>query len=153
MQRVGGDGGKFRPRARRNDFGGTLGGPIYIPKIYNGHNKTFFFFNYEEFLETTLYSFNDTVPTAAYLQGNFSAISPNGNCSSLRATRDSDHGVGYSAGQVDPNGNHVFANEIYDPATRAVATSGPLAGQGYATAVPEQLDSADPLRSGLDQAA
>src|SRR6202020_2506267 len=38
---VGGDGGKFRPRARRNDFGGTMGGPIVIPKIYNGHNKTF----------------------------------------------------------------------------------------------------------------
>ena len=53
----GGDGGKFRPRNRRNDFGGTLGGPIYIPKVYNGHNKSFFFFNYEEFLETDLYGF------------------------------------------------------------------------------------------------
>ena len=39
---------------RRNDFGGTLGGPIYIPKVYNGHNKTFFFFNYEQYLETSL---------------------------------------------------------------------------------------------------
>ena len=37
---AGGDGGKYRPRTRRNNFGGTLGGPIYIPKIYNGHNKT-----------------------------------------------------------------------------------------------------------------
>jgi hypothetical protein len=64
---VGGDGGKFRPRARRNDFGGTLGGPLVIPKIYNGHNKTFWFYNYEEFLETTVYSFNDTVPTPNYL--------------------------------------------------------------------------------------
>src|SRR5580658_5224394 len=76
-----GDGEKFRPRYRRNDFGGTLGGPIIIPKIYNGKNKTFWFFNYEEFLETDLYGFQDTVPTANYLAGNFSQISPNGNCS------------------------------------------------------------------------
>lgn len=35
--------GKLRPRNRRNDFGGTLGGPVIIPKLYNGRNKTFFF--------------------------------------------------------------------------------------------------------------
>ena len=52
-----------------------------IPKLYNGKNKTFFFFNYEEFLETTGYAFTDTVPTTAYLNGDFSAISPNGTCS------------------------------------------------------------------------
>jgi hypothetical protein len=32
---------------RQNDFGGTLGGPIRIPRLYNGHDKTFFFFSYE----------------------------------------------------------------------------------------------------------
>ena len=32
---------------RQNDFGGTLGGPIWIPHLYNGHDKTFFFFSYE----------------------------------------------------------------------------------------------------------
>ncbi len=32
---------------RQNDFGGTLGGPIIIPGLYNGRNKTFFFFSYE----------------------------------------------------------------------------------------------------------
>ena len=86
--------GKVRPTTRRNDFGGTLGGPVYIPKIYNGHNKTFFFFNYEEYLETSLITNTDTVPTAAYLNGDFSAISPNRNLQSLRRPRDSDHGVG-----------------------------------------------------------
>ena len=73
--------GKVRPKARRNDFGGTLGGPVYIPKVYDGHNKTFFFFNYEEYLETSLLTNTDTVPAAAYLKGDFSAISPNGTCS------------------------------------------------------------------------
>jgi len=35
------------PPLRQNDFGGTLGGPIEIPKLYNGKNRTFFFFSYE----------------------------------------------------------------------------------------------------------
>ena len=129
----GGDGGKFRPRNRRNDFGGTLGGPIYIPKVYNGHNKSFFFFNYEEFLETDLYGFQDTVPTAAYLNGNFSAISPNGTCSVCSQFGIQTTALGSPSVQTDPNGQHVFANEIFNPLSRAVATSGSLAGQGYAT--------------------
>ncbi len=38
-----------RPKAplRQNDFGGTLGGPIRVPRLYNGKDKTFFFFSYE----------------------------------------------------------------------------------------------------------
>ena len=87
-----GEPGKYRPRNRRNDFGGTLGGPIYIPKVYNGHDKTFFFFNYEQYLETTQYGFTDTVPTAAYLNGDFSAISPNGTCSLCAAYGIQHHG-------------------------------------------------------------
>ena len=38
-----------RPAFKFNQFGFTLGGPIQIPKIYNGKNRTFFFFNYEGF--------------------------------------------------------------------------------------------------------
>jgi hypothetical protein len=125
---VGGDGGKFRPRARRNDFGGTLGGPIYIPKIYNGHNKSFFFFNYEEFLETDFYGFNDTVPTAQYLAGNFGAISPNGTCS-LCAQQGIQLGALGSPVNVDPIGQNIYANEIFNPLTRAQGSN----GQGYAS--------------------
>ena len=40
-----GHGNLLRPRQRRNDFGGTLGGPVWIPKIFNGRNKLFFFFS------------------------------------------------------------------------------------------------------------
>ena len=36
--------GLAKPAFRRNQFGGTLGGPVLIPKLYNGRNKTFFFF-------------------------------------------------------------------------------------------------------------
>jgi hypothetical protein len=56
-----------------NVFGGTIGGPVEIPKLYNGHDKTFFFFNYEgtrhvSGSNATLAS----VPTALERQGNFS---------------------------------------------------------------------------------
>ena len=135
-------GGKVRPRNRRNDFGGTLGGPIYIPKIYNGHNKTFFFFNYEEYLETTLITNTDTVPTADYLNGDFCEISPNGTCSLCAGLGIPTTALGGT--QLDPLGNQMFANEIYDPRTRAVATSGPLAGQGYALPFPG--NKIDPTR-------
>jgi len=102
--------GKVRQINRRNDFGGTLGGPILIPKVYNGHNKSFFFFSYEEYLEHTSYNFSDTVPPAAYRTGDFSAISPNGTCSLCAAL-----GIPTTPLGTDPAGHPVYANEIYDP--------------------------------------
>jgi hypothetical protein len=36
-----------KPALRQNDFGGTFGGPIWIPKLYNGKSKSFFFVSYE----------------------------------------------------------------------------------------------------------
>ena len=41
-----------RPPVRQNQYGFTLGGPISIPKVYNGKNKSFFFFNYDHFKYT-----------------------------------------------------------------------------------------------------
>ncbi|MFN7543431.1 MAG: carboxypeptidase regulatory-like domain-containing protein [Acidobacteriota bacterium] len=40
--------GVSNPRLNRNQFGVNFGGPVYIPKVYNGKDKTFFFFNWEE---------------------------------------------------------------------------------------------------------
>jgi len=126
-----GEPGKYRPRNRRSDFGGTLGGPIYIPKVYDGHDKTFFFWNYEQFLETTQYGFTDTVPATAYLNGDFSAISPNGNCSLCAA-----NGIQTTAlPAVDALGRPMYANEIYDPATRGVTAS----GLGFANPFPNNM--------------
>ena len=130
----GGDNGKLRPRNRRNDFGGTLGGPVNIPKIYNGKDRTFFFFAYEEYLETAYFPFNDTVPTPAYLNGDFSAISANGNCSlcSVYGVPTGPLGGVNAAGQpnyTDALGNPTYANEIYNPTTRGV---NPANGRAYA---------------------
>lgn len=72
-----GKGGNLRPAQRRNDYGFTVGGPIRIPKIYDGKDKTFFFFNWEQFRETIqVNGQRQTVPTAAYRVGDFSSAIP-----------------------------------------------------------------------------
>jgi hypothetical protein len=64
-----------KDRQRRNDYGFTLGGPVYIPKLYNGRDKTFFFFNWEQFREKTVDNTTKfTVPTLKMRKGDFSEI-------------------------------------------------------------------------------
>ncbi len=65
--------GKPRPEDRYNLFGGKLGGPVLIPKLYNGKNKTFFFINYEGLIQASAYNLTSTVPYGPYATGNFSA--------------------------------------------------------------------------------
>src|SRR5579885_1921309 len=62
-------GGKYRPVNRRNDYGGTFGGPVWIPKLYNGRDKTFFFFSYERYKEAQALTFTDTLPNSRYQDG------------------------------------------------------------------------------------
>ena len=65
------------PLYRRNDFGFTLGGPLFIPGLYNKKkDKTFFFFSEEAHLEKTPIEFNQAVPSMAERQGNFSEVCP-----------------------------------------------------------------------------
>lgn len=114
-----GEGGKFRPRNRRNDFGGTFGGPVRIPKVYDGRNKTFFFYSYEYYREAQGLTFTDTLPNAQYQAGNFSAISPNGG-----AGFNPSLGVPATPIATDAAGHAVFANEIFDPLSRTTAANG-----------------------------
>lgn len=92
------------PKTRKNDFGGTIGGPVRIPKIYNGKDKTFFFFSFESLPTTTTTSNNLlTVPTTQYQAGNFSAA--------MAATGNKVLGT-------DPLGRPIIQNAIYDPDTQ-----------------------------------
>jgi hypothetical protein len=62
------------PHLVRNEFGGTIGGPIYIPKLYDGKNKSFFFFAYERFSLRQAANELVTVPTVAMRNGDFSGL-------------------------------------------------------------------------------
>jgi len=87
-------------RIRRNDYGFNVGGPVWIPKVYSGKNRTFFFYNREEYKEFGVVSDTSiTVPTAAYRAGNFAGAITGGSLG------------------VDPLGNAIFAGMIYDPTT------------------------------------
>ncbi len=61
----------FRFPHRYNQFGGFISGPVYIPKIYNGRDKTFFTFGYEGQRNTTYAAQTLTVPTALMRKGIF----------------------------------------------------------------------------------
>ncbi len=98
-----GKGHLLRPRQRRNDYGFSIGGPVWIPKIYNGHDRTFFFFNWEQFREnTTINNFPTTVPTLRYRAGDFGQALTNRNLG------------------TDGLNRPILENTIYDPATERV---------------------------------
>ena len=101
--------GNPRSRDRKTDAGGTIGGPVYIPKIYDGRDKTFFFFNLEIFRNKPMtYGNFQTVPTAAFRTGDFSrALGPQ------MQTGASPNQVNY----FDGLGRAVLQNMIYDPNT------------------------------------
>lgn len=93
-----------RPQLLRNQFGGNIGGPVILPWLYNGKNKTFFFFNYEGFREVTGTSVERTVLTPEARNGIF------------RYNKKGPNGTGL----VDPVSGKVlsqFANDIgvFDP--------------------------------------
>src|SRR5208337_1055433 len=65
------------PLYRRQDYGGTIGGPVFIPNRYNSKkDKTFFFFSEELRLEKTPVTYNQAVPTVAERSGDFSDVCP-----------------------------------------------------------------------------
>lgn len=64
-----------RPPVKLNQFGFTLGGPVVIPSVYHGRDKTFIFGDYEGTRGRTAVTNNNLVPTAAQQHGDFSALS------------------------------------------------------------------------------
>jgi hypothetical protein len=62
------------PELNRNEYGFNLGGPVYFPKIYNGKNKTFWFFNYEGLRLSQYTTSTYNVPTDAERGGDFSGL-------------------------------------------------------------------------------
>ncbi len=56
----------------QSDLGGSIGGPVYIPHVYDGRNKTFWFFSYDRYRQSFTPS-TVTLPTQAELGGDFSA--------------------------------------------------------------------------------
>lgn len=99
--------GNPRPKTRRNDYGFTFGGPVVVPGVYDGRNRSFFFLNWEQYRAGNNVIANAiSVPTAGYRTGTFSSAL-----------------LGTNLG-TDPLGNPIRPNMIYDPLTRQTAANG-----------------------------
>src|SRR5208337_4070855 len=91
----------------QNDFGFLIAGPVWLPKVYNGRDKTFFMFNYEGFRFTTGGSSLSSFPNSDFLGGNLSALCTGGGASFSSAGICSD-----SALQVyDPTTHNPIPND------------------------------------------
>ena len=85
------------PVYHENNYGFSVGGPVFVPRLYDGRSRTFFFFNFEEDPASTPNVFTGTVPTLAERNGDFSGL-------------------------VDASGSQIV---IYDPTTTVVNSSSP----------------------------
>jgi hypothetical protein len=109
-----GRGSLIRSVNRQHDFGGNIGGPLILPKIYNGKDRTFFFFNYEMFRRVeSRFDGVATVPTEAYRNGDFSGALTGRNLG------------------TDGLGRPILENTIYDPSTNRT-----VSGRIYRDAFP-----------------
>jgi Carboxypeptidase regulatory-like domain len=89
-----------RPSDKQNDYGINLGGPLTIPHLYRGLDRSFFFFSWEQFIQHAGTSTTSTVPTQAMRGGDFSALLT----TTVLATNPCD-------------GTPIYGGQIFDPST------------------------------------
>ena len=110
---------------RQNEFGFTLGGPVYIPKLYNGKNRTFFYGGLEEFLYRSPAQNFFRVPTPANYAGDLSDV-PGQIYNPFSTRRDPSHPGQYLS---DPFPNNRIPGSMIDPTMLLYAkTTLPRAG-------------------------
>ncbi len=93
------------PAFKRNQFGGTIAGPVVIPKVFDGRNKMFFMFNYEGLRERRSLTQVGILPDSRYRSGNFGFLN--------KAIRDP-----FNPGAVFPGG--VIPDSRISPTSRKV---------------------------------
>jgi hypothetical protein len=99
-----------KPSFRQNQFGFAVGGPVIVPKLYNGRDKSFFFFDYQGTRMAQGASKISTVPTATERTSGFTNL---GDLITLQSGTETD-----ALGRVFPIGT------VFDPATSRATVSG-----------------------------
>jgi hypothetical protein len=106
--------GQKRPPFTQNQFGANAGGPLIIPHVYNGKDKTFWFFSWEGFRLRVGSAFTTTVPDpkteSNFAGGDFSSLCKNGF-------------TGPGGICVDKNASGQSVDQIFDPCGGTVATA------------------------------
>jgi hypothetical protein len=123
-----------RDQYKRNQFGGVVGGPVDIPGVYHGKNKTFFFVGYQGTrIRNTNNSTSSIVPTAAALNGNFSSYLTK----SLTGIKNPLTGQNFPNAQIPVT--------MFDPAAVKLTSYLPVAASGngqifYASPIAQSFD-------------
>lgn len=111
--------GLRRPKFNRNEFGGSIGGPLTIPHLYSGHDHTFFFADYSGEREVQGQAYTSSVPTALEQSSKFT------NMTDMYSTGTQTDLLGriFTAGQIfDPATTRYLSAGTADPVTGIVAT-------------------------------
>jgi len=147
--------GILPPSSRRNEFGVVLGGPVYLPKLYDGRHRTFFFVSVEPKRYSNVADFTQWVPTAAERQGDLrdvrdqlraAGVAPqliyqqvqcspsDANCQQLvpinRATTASLYPLMCANCPPDQVG-HVIPKQYLDPTAQKILSYVPLPNMPY----------------------
>ena len=110
------------PHDVENNFGFSVGGPVWIPKLYNGKNKTFFYTSWDWYRVNAPGTGNLTVPTQAMVGGDFSALCASGFTAGLCNDRD-------SSGKVQ---NQIYVPQNFTGAAVPAGCAAPAPGQPWA---------------------
>jgi hypothetical protein len=133
-----------KPPFKRNQFGGYFSGPVWIPKLYHGRDRTFFFFDYAGLREVRGQTFVNSVPTAKTRTGDFSELLGATLCTNSSGAAGTCGGAFTTPLNVsDTAGNTLQARVgmIFDPLTTR-ANPGFNPAQPASAANPQILRSA-----------
>src|SRR5882724_715831 len=120
-----------RPVLRYNDFGGTVGGPVYIPKLYPQRNKTFFFVSEEARRIVTATNPTATVPLPGMTSGTFQhPVCTQWNYNNCTPSTCGAYGTSIPAGNMNP----VAQAYVQDLFSKFPAPNAPAAGAFASTA-------------------
>jgi hypothetical protein len=108
-------------RYKENSFGGIIGGPIILPHIYNGHNKTFFSVDYQRTFYANTSSYTGTVPTTLMQSSNFSNMSD-----TLTLSTQSSSSSPVTSEKQDALGRYFQIGMMLDPATTRAVRCGTI---------------------------
>lgn len=125
-----------KPQLIMNDYGAYVGGPVMLPKLYNGHDRTFFFASYEALRLPRQTVLVESVPSLALRSGNLSRYSA----------------AVYAPGTGTPySGNQIPASQISPLALSALKYLFPIPDAGAANAIANNYDQNMPTPISSDQ--
>lgn len=132
------------PPLNRNEYGGSIGGPIWVPKLYNGKNRSFFFFAYEGYKLRRSTNNLYRVPTDAMRSGDFGRLvdatgtfSPVYNPWSTQSAADNYARLPYPNNQIPSTLESPLAKTLYGYLPHAnIPNANPLVTSNYAGLAP-----------------